>query len=370
MDTNIIAGVIAAIATVIAALIGVIANRRKNEEKNQNEQKLSKIEGGTFIKEKESPENNRIDISKVDAEKYSVSIQEQKTFELGGVIHVLRERLRQRVIEQLDSSSRIYETYEAVEAACKKLAQKVQTSNFYPEIVIGWKDSEDEYRGSQTIARLLSQELGLPFRILLLKETSEKREVVESCQWFQNISKALVVDDACYSGNTLLTIETRLTAENKNADIRFAVLSKKDSIKLPKLFYTSVHKTEELLFPWGWSRLIVGLYDIYSYFGTSDRHTVWRESTIWGTSHILAKKFLGNVKLLVIKPKGEFLQEENREFDSFLYIISGQVQIKIGNKSKSFMPEQYIFIPGDIAYKIRTQENEVHILQLLSTKKL
>ena len=144
--------------------------------------------------------------------------------------------------------------------------------------------------------------------------------------------------------------------------------STQDPCRLRNLYYVSIHSTEELLFPWGWSRLIVGFYDIYKLFGISDRYTIWHEATGWGTTHTIAKKFTGNVRLLTIEPNREFQQGSNRENDTFLYIVNGSAVIRIGDKGGSFMETQYIFIPRLVGYTVKANSKTV-VLELSSGDK-
>lgn len=284
---------------------------------------------------------------------------------LQGMLQVLQERLLRRTIEQLDPSVRRYETMRAVEAGCKALASKIKANSFIPDMIIGWRDRNREYRGSETVADLLSRELEIPLHIIMMQEIRERRQVVEECNWFRGTRKALIVDDACYSGSTLKNIQSTLAKVNLNAETRFAVLTTIDPNKLPDLYYISIHSTEELLFPWGWSRLIVGFYDIYQLFGIPDRHTIWSENTEWGSADTLVRNFSGNVRLLMIEPNKEMWQDPRRELDTFLYFLSGSVDVHIGTETGTFNQDEYLFIPRSIGYSI-TARDTAKILELLS----
>jgi hypoxanthine phosphoribosyltransferase/mannose-6-phosphate isomerase-like protein (cupin superfamily) len=280
-------------------------------------------------------------------------------------IQILQERLLIRTIEQLDPSVRRYQRMRAVEDGCKALVSRIKTDNFMPDMVIGWRDRNRDYRGSETVANLLAQELALPLHVILMQEIRERRQVIEECQWFKGANKALIVDDACYSGSTLRSIQGTLASINTQAEIRFAVLTTIDANKLPNLYHVSIHSTEELLFPWGWSRLIVGLYDIYQAFRIPDRHTIWSEDTQWGSIDTLVRNFTGNVRLLTIEPKMEIWEYARREFDTFLYFLSGSVDVHIGNESGTFNKNEYLFIPRFVGYSISAHDN-AKILELLS----
>jgi len=43
--------------------------------------------------------------------------------------------------------------------------------------------------------------------MLIMQEKHEKRKVAEECTWFKRIKRALVVDDAVFSGSTLKGIQ-------------------------------------------------------------------------------------------------------------------------------------------------------------------
>ena len=207
--------------------------------------------------------------------------------------------------------------------------------------------------------------MGIPFRIIIMKELGEKREVNEDCQWLKGMKKVLIVDDACYSGSTLTSIYKHLGAIDSQIEFRFAVLSTLDPNRLPYLYYITIHNSEELLFPWGWSRLIVGLYDIYKLFGISDRRVVKRETSEWGQTETIAQEHRGPVRLLTIEPAGELIREPSREFDTFLYVINGSNELQINNKKGAFFPGEYIFIPRGIGYCIKSK-TKTQVLELPS----
>lgn len=366
MDPTLLVGLIAASATIVAAIIGARANRKANKFRRADPNKSVQIE--TDNKSKSNQESKAVP-SETDKTTKDIALSEKsETLELGGVLHVLQEHLLRRASEQLDPSVRRYETMQAVESGCKEVALKVTKDKFAPEVIIGWKDVENKYKGSEIVSNLIAKALKRPCRIINLTEESEKRRVAEDCLWFKNIKSALVVTDASYSGTTFKSIQAKLIDVNPRADIRFAVLSTLDPSQVPNLYYETVHKTEELLFPWGWSRLILGFYDIYKLFGITDRRTVEHEVAGWGNLYTLAKGFVGNVNLISIEANKENQVEANRDFDVFLYVLNGKVRIRVGNKSGIFKKGQYIFIPRTIGYTV-SAPNTADILELSSDGK-
>lgn len=284
-----------------------------------------------------------------------------------GVLRLLQERIIKRVTEQLDPSVKRYKTMDAVEQGCRALASKIKEDNFTPDIILAWENPNSTYHGSEIIAELLAGEIDAPIRIITMQEIGEEREVVDDCQWLKGLRKVLIVDDACYSGNTLSVIQKKLNEVDSTVELHFAVLTTLKPRILPNLYYVRTHNTEELLFPWGWSRLIVKFYDLYKYFGISDRRVVLHEATDWGSTETIDKEFKGSVRLLAIKSNKEIQQEPNREFDAFLYFLSGSAEVHIGEKSGAFLPGEYIFIPRGIGYTVNAKDT-VQILELLSGK--
>jgi hypoxanthine phosphoribosyltransferase len=258
MDATIIASIVSSIATITAAIIGGrfwIKKKHKPKAKD-----LAKAPNETIPPSQSTDSEHRVESIQSDVFSPvggSITASIEERLMTSGVRQVLRERILKRVVEQLDPSVRRYETMQAVEEGCRSLGAAVKRSNFASDIIIGWKNPQTEYQGSQKIAHLLSKELSLTIRLLSIEEVNESRRVVEDCEWFRNIGKVLVVDDACYTGSTLKSIERTLIEINPAADIRFAVLSTQDPHRLKNLYYVSTHSTEELLFPWGWSRLLI-----------------------------------------------------------------------------------------------------------------
>lgn len=338
MDNVIVAALITALAAVICALISAVLSRRKNERRTTPD--MIPIPPPSQVEQPITDKDKKSDYK-----------------ELEGVRRILQERVLKRVSGQLDPMVRRFETIEAVEKGCETLVKKIQNDRFIPEIIIGWKDEEGNYQGSETVMNIISSKIGLKGmknHIILMREVSERREVSEKCDWFGNTKKALIVDDACYSGSTFKYIKEKLSEISPKADIRFAVLSTKDPDILNNLYFVSTHNSEELLFPWGWSRLIVGFYDLYKLFGITDMHTVRRKETGWGTTATLVENIIGNVKILSIESNKEMHLDSNRRFDSFLYFLNGSADIHVGDKSGSFKKGQYIFIPRLIGFIVKT----------------
>jgi hypoxanthine phosphoribosyltransferase/mannose-6-phosphate isomerase-like protein (cupin superfamily) len=282
-----------------------------------------------------------------------------------GVMRLLRERIADRVAAQLDASVKKYSSPEAVREGCKLLAERIKAAGYVPDVIIGWHDPERTYRGSETIADLLAQELGVEARIANMRESGEAREVIEELDWLTDHSNALIVDDAAYSGRTLTVLRDHCLSVKPTLEIRFAVLSALDPVALPDLFYVSTHRTEELLFPWGWSRLIASFYDLYSLFGILDQRFVTDETEGWGRIATVAEDFTGTVRLLTISPSRVVHHEAERESDTFLYVVEGTAEIRIRNQTGTFLENEYIFIPREIEYNIAA-ERKVVILQLAS----
>jgi hypoxanthine phosphoribosyltransferase/mannose-6-phosphate isomerase-like protein (cupin superfamily) len=291
--------------------------------------------------------------------------EERSVFQLEGVLKLLRDRVLKRVTEQLDPLVKSYKEIDSVERGCRNLAAKIKEDNFIPDVVIGWRNPGSTYPGSEIVSNLIAREMSVPLRIINLKEIGEKREVDEDCSWLKGMKKALIVDDACYSGSTLRAIHEYLCSVDSQIELRFAVLSTLDPNRLPHMYYLTIHNTEELLFPWGWSRLIVGLYDIYKLFGISDRRVVLRESREWGQMETIAEEHNGTVRLLTIEAAAELQREANGEFDTFLYIINGSAELYIGDKTGVFFPSEYVFIPRGIGYLIKANV-KTQVLELLS----
>jgi hypoxanthine phosphoribosyltransferase len=281
-----------------------------------------------------------------------------------GVMRLLRERIAERVAAQLNPSVKKYSSLESVKEACKLLADKIKQDGYIPDIIIGWHDPEQTYRGSETIASLLAQELGIAARLANIRESGETREVIEQLDWIQDYNKVLIVDDAAYSGRTLTVLRDHCISVKAALEVRFAVLSALAPEVLPGLYYIDRHQTEELLFPWGWSRLIVSFYDLYSLFGILDHRFVIGEPADWGSAATVAHDFAGSVRLLTIDPSGTFHQEAERESDSFLYVIQGRAEITIREQAGTFLEKEYIFIPREIEYDITAVEQKIVILQL------
>ncbi len=291
--------------------------------------------------------------------------QEEDVYQQEGILGLLRNRIMRRVTEQLDPSVKRYKTMDAVEQGARALASKIKGDKFVPDIVLGWRGLDRIYQGSEIVANLLAEYLGAPLRIIDVEEIGETRQVAEDCHWLKGLGKVLIVDDACYSGSTLRAIQEKLKGVNPTVELRFAVLTTLEPDRLPNLYYVTVHNTEELLFPWGWSRLIVGFYDIYKLFGISDRRVVSHEATDWGLTDTIAKEHIGSVRLLTIESRKEMQQEPNGESDIFLYFLSGPAEVHIGDKAATFFPGEYIFIPRGIGYSVSAKDT-VQVLELLS----
>jgi mannose-6-phosphate isomerase-like protein (cupin superfamily) len=107
------------------------------------------------------------------------------------------------------------------------------------------------------------------------------------------------------------------------------------------------------------------LNDIYQLFGISDRKTVLRDAVGWGTTSTIAKRFVGNVRLLTIEPKRDLRKGPNREHDTFLYFVSGSAVIQVGDRDGTFGENQYIFIPRLVGFSIKA-DSKVIVLELSS----
>jgi len=282
-----------------------------------------------------------------------------------GVMRLLRERIADRVAAQLDASVKTYSSLESVRQGCKLLADKIKAAGYKPDAIIGWHDPEGTYRGSETIANLLAHELGVEARLASVRESGENRQVIEQLDWLTNYNKILIVDDAAYSGRTLTVLRDHCISVKPSLEVRFAVLSALTPVAIPDLFYVSTHRTEELLFPWGWSRLIVSFYDLYSLFGILDHRFVTHEIEDWGSIATVVEDFTGTVRLLTISSSGVFHHEAERESDSFLYVVEGTAEIRIRNQTGTFIEHEYIFIPREIEYDIAASQKVV-ILHLAS----
>lgn len=294
--------------------------------------------------------------------------QNANILELTGVVRTLKERIVKRVTEQLDPLVKRYKTMDAVEQGCNTLADMIRTDEAIPDVILGWRNSNSSYHGSEIVTNLLARKLGVEAKIIEMEEIGERRQVVDECLWLRGLRRALVVDDACYSGSTLRTIQAKLNWVDSNVELRFAVLSTLDPHCLPNLYHVIVHNTEELLFPWGWSRLIIGFYDVYKAFGISDRRVVLHEVCEWGSTETIARDFLGCVRLITLQSHEyptKMRREPNQKADAFLYFLISSAEVVIGDKSGSFSPGEYIFIPRGIGYVV-TARDKVQILELLS----
>lgn len=273
-------------------------------------------------------------------------------FEFQGVLDLLRDRVVRRVVEQLDPSVKRFKTMQAVEEGVDRLVTQIDAAGFQPEQVIGWRDAGSAYRGSEVTSELLAKRLKIPFKLIELDEVGERRSVVSDCRWFGGMSRVLVVDDACYSGNTLKSIHRTLLAVEPSTDIRFAVLSKNPRVSIERVYSAAEHSTGELLFPWGWSRHIVGLYDIFRLFGISDRRVVVRDTFSWGTTDVLAKAFVGSIAVQQILKSGVIDRHESDADDVFLYVAGGHVSVSIGSTQGEFSAGEYLFLPRGVGFKI------------------
>lgn len=282
-----------------------------------------------------------------------------------GIKDILRRHILLRTLEQLDPAVRAYEHMEDVERGCSQVAERIRQDGFHPDVVVGWKDAGNLYQGSEVIAEYLAKELGTPSRLVLLKERGEERVVAEDCTWFKGKDAALVVTDACYSGATQRIISDALVRVNPKADIRLAVLSARSSEATRKLYFASMHSTSALLFPWGWSRLIVSLYQVYEVFGIEDRITIWSEDHEWGRTRTLAREFQGAVALLDLEPGSKREVKPRVRVDAFLYVMSGRVTVRIADATAVFEEGQHLFIPRGIEFSLTTDRIS-RILELTS----
>ena len=235
MDANVIAAILTALGTIAAALIGVWVSRYRNQRPKANRDSKVSIKSpqvNRSLDHEKAISSGQASAPKSEVRSAGESSEQRDILETGGVLQVLRERILKRVVEHLDPSVRRYETLQAVEEGCRSLAATIRQDEFAPDIIISWENPETGYQGSQTIAKLMSRELGVSQRLLTIQEIRENREVTEDCQWFRNIGRALIVDDACYSGSTFRSIQRKLSKINPDADIRFAVLSTHLSLEL------------------------------------------------------------------------------------------------------------------------------------------
>ncbi len=291
--------------------------------------------------------------------------EKENVLQSSGIYRVLQEKIVKRAKDQLDPMVRKYQSWGAVENGCNTLVSLVQKDNYIPNILIGWKNDEINYKGSETVTNIISKKLGIPFKIINMRETGETREVIDECLWVKGCQNILVIDDACYSGSTLKAIHKKIISIHPKIKIRFAVLSTLKTDTLPDLYFESVHNTEELLFPWGWSRLIVGFYDVYRKFGITDRRVVTRDKHKWGLQDIVDDKFTGSVRVNTIKSKTNVYQNLFADKDTFLYILKGVCDVRIDDKSSQFLPGEYIFIPRGVKFVVNSTKS-AQFLELLS----
>lgn len=282
-----------------------------------------------------------------------------------GVVRLLQEHITTRVAIQLDPQSRIFSSMVAVMDGTKRLAGQLRAGGFVPELIVCWRDPEYTYRGSDTVATILSREMDVPKRALEVREEGERREVIDDFSWMQGLSRVLVVDDACYSGSTLNEIARRCSDAEPTAVVRCGVLTALDPGRVPDLYFVHQHQTEELLFPWGWSRSIKSFYDVYSLFGILDRRHVSQESGPWGVLSLVAEDFFGAVGLLELGISARFDQAPRRDQDVLLYVVSGQAEVIIGTHSGYFDRGQYLFIPREVEYSVGSIDGAT-VLQLAS----
>lgn len=285
--------------------------------------------------------------------------------ESDGVLRLLRDRLLRRAAEQLDPTVSTYGTMEAVEATCRELASQIAADGFCPELIVAWRSDDRTYPGSEIVATLLARDLSAPVHTVNMKEMGEKRIVSSACDWAVGVSSALLVDDACYSGSTLLTLAAAARNTSPNIDVRPAVLTAMTPPALPSLYHVGTHATEELFFPWGWSRLIISFYDVFRLFGINDRRLVIQRQAAWGTAATIADRFTGAIGLLSINPQATCLHEADHDQDTFLYVLTGAITMQIGPKQRELEPGEYIFVPREIGYSL-TARSPTLVLQLRS----
>lgn len=265
-------------------------------------------------------------------------------------VELVRDFLTARLKQDLSPSVRDFRRPARVDSACRVVAEEIRKDAFAPELVVAWEKTTngnaDPYHGSREVANLLSQYLGLKSpRIVDVEETPRGRRVVTECMWARRRHRILIVDDAAYSGTTLSAIREALYSVNKRLDIRCAVLSKHVECPLREIYYAVAHRSDELLFPWGWSRSMPKLAAVLEGLGMLERHSVTREQIEGADVLSLAKEHVGPVHLWELPAKTKVTLASSRDYDSFLFVLRGRVRFSVGKTSATFVAREYLFVP-------------------------
>lgn len=281
-----------------------------------------------------------------------------------GIQGYLKDRIIQRTKEQLNPKCKLFKSNDSVYTASENLAKKIRKSGFNPEIIVGWQHVDNKkYQGSKVISELLAKYLKSKNIQIYIKEEGEKRFVFKSYDWVTNINKIIVADDACYSGKTLEAIKKGLLSGNPNLEIRFAVLSKHVDCHIKDIFYESTHNTEDLLFPWGWSRSIGKFQEIHELFGISDWRFFNRAENKWGYIESVSAELLSGVKLFSIKKKEMINFPSLNNVDRFLFVLSGSIEMCIEDQRGLINQNENVFIPRYVGYEIYSIE-ETKLLEI------
>ncbi|HUV03182.1 MAG TPA: TIR domain-containing protein [Desulfobacteria bacterium] len=221
-----------------------------------------------------------------------------------GVRELAKDRIIHRTKEQLNPQCKLLKSSNSVIKASKNLAEKIRKDGFVPDIIVGWRHADNKkYEGSNVVSELLAKNLKIEKAQIDIKEVGEKRVFLKSYDWASNVSKIIVADDACYTGKTLEAIKRGLLICNQKLEIRFAVLSKKVDYHIKDIYYVFTHDTEDLLFPWGWSRSISKFQEIHELFGISDWRFFNRIENKWGFIDSVCAELLSGVRIFSIKKK-------------------------------------------------------------------
>jgi hypoxanthine phosphoribosyltransferase len=280
-----------------------------------------------------------------------------------GVVKVIESEIIRRTQRQLEEEARKYSTNATVNKVFDTLTERIQTSDFAPDVIIAWTDYTKHRIGSEAVANELHSRLMCPTERVGIREEGERREI----QFIPDLShnhRALIVDDATFSGKTLNLLETILKAKYPTIEFRTAVLSAQVPVTLPVNYYGDMHSTDDLLFPWGWARRINKFYDLLRQIGIQDKVWVSRELTNAILTSTIVKDQLCTVQVLSCIPDLSVeetftLISAKHQTDELLYVVSGEVEVQIEESKGVFRKEEFLFIPRIVPYHLVLRSDSI-----------
>jgi hypothetical protein len=279
--------------------------------------------------------------------------------ELSGVIRLIRSAVIMRTQRQLSITARALSTPAAAASAVEKLLGWINRSEFAPQAILAWTDETRHWNGSLEVAARLSSSLTVPVFEASIREEGEGRHIIGLPEELSTVSKVLVVDDAAFTGRTLRLIKDYCASVRDDLDTRGAVLSSLSPAPPGVDFWGETHEGTDVLFPWGWARSVDQFYDLLRKLGTRDRRWMPRQMTKSmlktclteqeASSTFLLENLGGNTAEL---SKNEADGPLGADSDHVLYVVSGNIEIFIGEAGGCFKEGEFLFVPSVVSYRI------------------